>query len=166
MGRHRKPTRKAVHFARIAVGGLALAEITGGLPAVTAPHTYAATPTYSASPVLEAHVEKLNQHGGHHSHKHHGQHANKHHAVKAPVAPPVVVAPPAVAAPVVAAPAAVAADPDMGFLFDHYTVRDGDTLTHIAAAYDLPWAALYAANADQLEHPDALFVGQTLRLPA
>lgn len=155
MGRHRKPTRKAVHFARIAVGGVILAEVTGGLPAIPAE---AATPprVYTASPVLAVHAEKL--------HKHH--HQNKHHAVaKTPAVAP------AAALAVAATPAATAAvdpavDPDMGFLFDHYTVRDGDTLTHIAAAFNLPWEVLYSANGDVLDHPDNLQIGQVLRLPA
>lgn len=50
-------------------------------------------------------------------------------------------------------------------LFDHYIVQPGDTLTHIAAAYGIPWQSLWAANSDQLAHPDLLFVGEVLRLP-
>jgi LysM repeat protein len=55
---------------------------------------------------------------------------------------------------------------DQQQLFDHYTVQPGDTLTHIAAAYGIPWEALYALNTDQVAHPDSIWPGLQLRLPA
>jgi LysM domain len=163
MGKHSRPSRKAVHFARIAVGGIALAEITGGFAAIPAE---AATPphVYTAQPVLAAHVEHLHKKPHHGDHKGH-HHGAKHHAVKPAVKAPAAVAP-APAAPVVAPVALVTPDPDMGMLIDHYTVIPGDTLTHIAAAYGLPWEAMWSANSDVLEHPDQLIPGQVLRLPA
>jgi len=59
-------------------------------------------------------------------------------------------------------------DPAMApeqLLYDHYIVQPGDTLTHIAAAYQIPWESLWAINSDQLPHPDAVFPNQRLRLP-
>ncbi|MEM6854012.1 MAG: LysM peptidoglycan-binding domain-containing protein [Planctomycetota bacterium] len=49
-----------------------------------------------------------------------------------------------------------------------YTVRAGDNLTRIAErelGNGDRWRDLFEANADQLDSPDALFAGQTLRLP-
>ena len=49
-----------------------------------------------------------------------------------------------------------------------YTVQAGDNLTRIAARQlgdGDRWRELYEANADRLASPDALFAGQTLRLP-
>lgn len=160
-GRHRAPgPRVAVNCARIAVGGLVLAEITGGLPAA---------PAYAATPVVLASSHHSTDGDKHHSKKHH--HTKHHHAAK-PVKPPAVK--PAAKAPVRAAVVVAAtstpapqpvpaAAPDG--LFDHHIVQPGETLTHIAAAYQLPWESLWAVNGD-LIHPDSLYVGQRLRLPA
>ncbi len=49
-----------------------------------------------------------------------------------------------------------------------YTVQAGDNLTRIAARKlgdGDRWRELFDANADQLDSPDDLFAGQTLRLP-
>lgn len=161
MGRHRKPTRLVVHAARIAVGGLALAEITGGMPAIPA---HAETPI--VVPAAYSTVQPVMTRHHHHS----------HHAHKAPphLAQPVrVVMQPA---PAVTAVDATALDPtaqdasyDTGQyqqLYDHYTVQAGDTLTHIAAAYGVDWASLWSINSDTVAHPDAIYPGQILRLPA
>lgn len=161
-GRHRAPAsrpRIAVNAARIAVGGLVLAEITGGFPAVTAE---ASTPVVLAA--------------SHHSthHKHH--HPKPRHPAAKPAANPV--AHPAVVQAAVVTPAAqpdltvtpvsqtdFAAAPEQ-MLFDHYIVQPGDTLTHIAAAYGLPFEAIWSINSDQVYHPDAIWPGLRLRLPA
>lgn len=163
-GRHRAPgPRVAANCARIAVGGLVLAEITGGLPAVPA---YASTPVVLASSHHDTDGDK------HHTKKHH--HSKHHHSAKPAVKPSVAKAHaakrPVRAAVVVAAtstPApqpAPAAAPEM--LFDHYIVQPGDTLTHIAASYQVAWESLWAFNTDQVYHPDAIYPGLRLRLPA
>ncbi|HVF56551.1 MAG TPA: LysM peptidoglycan-binding domain-containing protein [Pyrinomonadaceae bacterium] len=49
-----------------------------------------------------------------------------------------------------------------------YTVQAGDTLSKIAAEYygnDKEYMAIYNANRDQLDDPDDLKVGQTLKIP-
>ena len=46
-----------------------------------------------------------------------------------------------------------------------YTVRSGDTLGSIAAANGTTWQALYDANRDRVSNPNAIRVGQVLRLP-
>lgn len=48
----------------------------------------------------------------------------------------------------------------------HVVVRRGDTLTGIAAQFDVPggWSALYRTNAGVLAHPDHLAVGQVVAL--
>uniref|UniRef100_UPI003F497557 LysM peptidoglycan-binding domain-containing protein n=1 Tax=Pseudonocardia sp. CA-138482 TaxID=3240023 RepID=UPI003F497557 len=144
-GRHRAPSRQALNLARIAVGGLALAEITGGLGVVPA----------WASPVLA---------------RHHDHRGGAHHAKSAPkAAPPAPAQRVAVAAPAPPppdpAPQPAPAAPPADDLFSHYTVVPGDTLTHIAAAYQIPWEALWAVNSDRVSHPDLIFPGQRLRLP-
>lgn len=162
-GRHRAPgPRVAVNCARIAVGGLVLAEITGGLPVV---------PAYAATPVALASSHHHTDGDKHHTKKHH--HAKHHHAAKPPAKPAVAKThaanPPVRAAVVVAATSTPApqpvpaAAPEM--LFDHHIVQPGETLTHIAASFGLPWEVLFSVNAD-MGHPDSLFVGQRLRLPA
>lgn len=147
-GRHRAATSKAIKVARIAVGGLALAEITGGLGAI---------PAWACG----------------HDSSHHSNHSNRSHHVAARPAKRTHVQPVAAVAPApkpapVQAPApqpAPAATPDN--LFTHYIVQPGDNLTYIAAAYGLPWDSLYAANADVIgDNPDLLLPGQRLRLPA
>lgn len=50
---------------------------------------------------------------------------------------------------------------------DYYVVRSGDTLSAIAARYDVDggWKALHEANRDQIDDPDLIKPGQRLRLP-
>lgn len=215
-GKHRAPTRKAVKVARIAVGGLALAEITGAFSAIPA---NAATPTSPA--MLASHSGHSGGHGGghsgghggghsgsgHHSSGHSGGHGGSHghsggghgssgsghgggshssghsssgHSASKPspqphvakpvqavahVAPAVAPAPATPPAPQDPAPQPEpAAAPD--FLYDHYIVQEGDNLTQIAAAFNLSWDAVWAANSDTIDHPDLLYPGQVLRLPA
>lgn len=45
-----------------------------------------------------------------------------------------------------------------------YTVKAGDTLSHIAKKYNTTVAALVAANG--LKDPDFLYIDQTLTIPA
>jgi len=50
-----------------------------------------------------------------------------------------------------------------------YTVRKGDTLSHIAQRHygkASRWHAIFEANRDQLDDPDRIQPGQVLRLPA
>jgi resuscitation-promoting factor RpfA len=48
----------------------------------------------------------------------------------------------------------------------HYTVRPGDWLSKIAAAHDIAWQSLYAANRSVVgPDPDLIFPGQRLVLP-
>ncbi len=167
MGRHRKPKKLVVHCARIAVGGLALAEITGGLPAIQAEASQPVVvpAVYSTvQPVMTRH---------HHSRKHHAKAPVR--AAKPAAAAVAVQTAAAVVAPVVQQAALDATDlvaePAMASLdyqqlFDHYTVRPGDTLTHIAAAYGIPYEVLWSFNTDTVPHPDAIYPGQILRLPA
>jgi LysM repeat protein len=49
-----------------------------------------------------------------------------------------------------------------------YTVRKGDTLSHIAKAHygaASKWQQLFDANRDQLDDPDLIRPGQVLRIP-
>lgn len=49
-----------------------------------------------------------------------------------------------------------------------YTVRKGDTLSHIAKAHygaASRWQQIYEANRDQLDDPDLIRPGQVLRIP-
>ena len=46
------------------------------------------------------------------------------------------------------------------------TVKDGDTLSGIAAAHRMSWPALYEANRARIADPDVLTTGQSLRIPA
>ena len=46
-----------------------------------------------------------------------------------------------------------------------YTVQSGDSLTSIAAALGVDWTELWNANADSVEDPNLIFVGDQLRLP-
>ena len=49
-----------------------------------------------------------------------------------------------------------------------YTVRKGDTLSHIAQHHygkASKWHAIFKANRDQLDDPDLIQPGQVLRLP-
>ncbi|WP_298990067.1 LysM peptidoglycan-binding domain-containing protein [uncultured Pseudokineococcus sp.] len=46
-----------------------------------------------------------------------------------------------------------------------YTVRSGDTLGAIAARFGTSWRAIYDANRDRISNPNAIYVGQVLRVP-
>jgi nucleoid-associated protein YgaU len=49
-----------------------------------------------------------------------------------------------------------------------YTVRKGDTLSHIAKAHygnASNWQRIFEANRDQLDDPDLIHPGQVLRIP-
>ncbi|MEN1941150.1 LysM peptidoglycan-binding domain-containing protein [Luteimonas sp. MJ246] len=51
----------------------------------------------------------------------------------------------------------------------HYTVKPGDTLSHIAQAQygqASGWRRIFDANRDQLDDPDRIQPGQTLKIPA
>lgn len=65
-------------------------------------------------------------------------------------------------APVQYAPAPVAISGET------YTIQSGDTLGIIAQKLGIQggWEALYSANLDTVIHPDLIFTGQTLNLPA
>ena len=50
-----------------------------------------------------------------------------------------------------------------------YTVKKGDTLSHIAKAHygrASKWQAIFEANRDQLDDPDRIQPGQVLQIPA
>lgn len=50
-----------------------------------------------------------------------------------------------------------------------YTVKGGDTLSHIAQQHygkASGWKSIYEANRDQLDNPDRIQAGQVLRIPA
>ncbi|QOW22045.1 LysM peptidoglycan-binding domain-containing protein [Novilysobacter avium] len=50
-----------------------------------------------------------------------------------------------------------------------YTVKPGDTLSHIAKHFygkASAWNTIYDANRDQLHNPDRIQPGQVLRVPA
>ena len=50
-----------------------------------------------------------------------------------------------------------------------YTVKSGDTLSHIAKAHygrASAWKQIFEANRDQLDDPDRIKPGQVLKLPA
>jgi nucleoid-associated protein YgaU len=46
-----------------------------------------------------------------------------------------------------------------------YTVKSGDTLSAIGKHHGVEWREIYEANRDQLDDPDKIFPGQTLRIP-
>ena len=46
-----------------------------------------------------------------------------------------------------------------------YTVKKGDTLSAIGKQHGVAWREIYEANRDQLDDPDKIFPGQTLRIP-
>jgi len=49
-----------------------------------------------------------------------------------------------------------------------YTVKKGDTLSHIAQRFygkAGQWSRIYEANRDQLDDPDLILPGQTLKIP-
>lgn len=47
----------------------------------------------------------------------------------------------------------------------YYTVQNGDTLYSIARQFDVSWEAVWEANKDALQAPEALQPGQELRIP-
>ncbi len=52
---------------------------------------------------------------------------------------------------------------------EQYTVKAGDTLSHIAKHFygkSSAWNTIYEANRDQLDNPDRIQPGQVLRIPA
>ena len=46
-----------------------------------------------------------------------------------------------------------------------HTVAKGDTLSAIGKKFGVAWRDIYEANRDQLDDPDKIFPGQTLRIP-
>lgn len=46
-----------------------------------------------------------------------------------------------------------------------YTVKAGDTLSSIGAAYGTNWQTIYAMNQDQLTNPNRIYPGQVLNVP-
>jgi len=46
-----------------------------------------------------------------------------------------------------------------------YTVKKGDTLSAIGKHHDVAWREIFEANRDQLDDPDKIMPGQTLRIP-
>ena len=46
-----------------------------------------------------------------------------------------------------------------------HTVAKGDTLSEIGQKYGVAWRDIFEANRDQLDDPDKIFPGQTLRIP-
>lgn len=82
---------------------------------------------------------------------------------QAPVQAPVEQAP-VVQAPVEQAPAAV----QVALSGETYTIQSGDTLSTIADKLGIQggWNTLYQANVDTVIHPDLIFTGAVLQLPA
>ncbi|HEX8355063.1 MAG TPA: LysM peptidoglycan-binding domain-containing protein [Pyrinomonadaceae bacterium] len=48
---------------------------------------------------------------------------------------------------------------------ESYTVKSGDTLSKIGQRHGVAWREIFEANKDQLDDPDKIFPGQTLRIP-
>jgi LysM repeat protein len=46
-----------------------------------------------------------------------------------------------------------------------YTVRKGDTLSEIGSRHGVSWREIFEANRDQIDDPNKIFPGQTLRIP-
>ena len=46
-----------------------------------------------------------------------------------------------------------------------YTVKKGDTLSAIGKQHGVAWREIFEANRDQLDDPDKISPGQTLRIP-
>lgn len=92
---------------------------------------------------------------------------------QAPVEAPIQQAPveqaPVEQAPVEQAPAAQApAAVEVALSGETYTIESGDTLSIIADKLGIEggWETLYQANADTVIHPDLIFTGAVLQLPA
>ncbi len=81
---------------------------------------------------------------------------------QAPVQQAPVAVAPVEAAPVYAAPVQIALSGES------YTIESGDTLSIIADKLGITggWETLYQANADTVIHPDLIFTGAVLQLPA
>ena len=47
-----------------------------------------------------------------------------------------------------------------------YTVVSGDSLSKIAGKYGVQWKAIWDHNRDILHHPDKIYPGQELKIPA
>lgn len=47
-----------------------------------------------------------------------------------------------------------------------YTVVSGDSLSKIAGKYGIQWKAIWDHNRDILHHPDKIYPGQELKIPA
>ena len=47
-----------------------------------------------------------------------------------------------------------------------YTVVSGDSLSKIASKYGVQWKAIWDHNRDILHHPDKIYPGQELKIPA
>jgi nucleoid-associated protein YgaU len=48
---------------------------------------------------------------------------------------------------------------------ESYTVKSGDSLSKIGHHFGVPWKEIFEANKDQIDDPDKIFPGQTLRIP-
>ena len=82
---------------------------------------------------------------------------------------PAQLAPVEVAAPVAQAPVAQApAVAPIAVSGETYTIESGDTLSTIADKLGIQggWETLYQANVDTVIHPDLIFTGAVLQLPA
>ncbi|RJN31155.1 transglycosylase family protein [Nesterenkonia natronophila] len=68
-------------------------------------------------------------------------------------------------APAPAAEASGQANTDVQVSGEVYTIQAGDTLGSIADAVGLDWTDIWGANADQIDDPNLIFVGDQLQLP-
>lgn len=75
--------------------------------------------------------------------------------VTEPVAEPIVAEPMVAEAPAPAAPA----EP----VYREYTVKKGDTLSHIGKAFGVKWRDIAALN--NIANPDLIFPGQVFKIP-
>jgi len=51
---------------------------------------------------------------------------------------------------------------------EEYTVKAGDTLSHLALRYygdAFKWEKIYAANKERMKNPDYIYIGQTIMIP-
>ena len=91
---------------------------------------------------------------------------NDHIRIGAPPEPTQIMpVPKTVAEAVAAEPSAIEVPPTSAF----YTVENGDTLSKIAKQYygnANAYNAIFEANQPMLKHPDKIFPGQVLRIPA
>lgn len=166
MGRHRrrKTSRTSVTAARIAVGGLVLTGAATGFAKVSAEaapppelkhHVQAQPPVQTVAWVAPQDRPALPS----------AEYVPADYAIDPGTADTAATTNPTPPADQSTNPAQTGVANNQADLFDHYVVQEGDTLTHIAAAYGISWQALWSANSDRLAHPDLLFVGEILRLP-